>query len=129
MDSLLEILPLGMLVTVAVAKVFLVVSVTKIYYLVFALLTLVGGVMGFVKAKSVASIVSGAIAGGVLIVASLLLPEHPIYAEVPALCVSVLLAGKFLPDFIHKKAFVPSGLMALLSLASVVLTILALLPK
>jgi uncharacterized membrane protein (UPF0136 family) len=43
-----------------------------------------------------------------------------------ALCVSVLLAGKFVPDFIHKKALVPGGLMALLSLASIVVTILAL---
>lgn len=120
MAPLTEILPLGMLVVVAV---------TKVYYLVFALFTIVGGIMGYVKAKSIASIVSGSISGVILIVASLLLPERPILAGVIALCVSVLLAGKFVPDFIHKKAFVPGGLMALLSLGSVVLTILALLPK
>jgi uncharacterized membrane protein (UPF0136 family) len=120
MASLSGILPLGMLVIVAV---------TKVYYLVFALLTIVGGIVGYVKAKSLASIVSGTVSGVLLIVASLLLPARPILAGVIALCVSVLLAGKFVPDFVHKKAFVPGGLMALLSLASVLLTILALLPK
>jgi uncharacterized membrane protein (UPF0136 family) len=119
MASILEIVPLGM-ITIMVAKDF---------YLVFALLTIVGGVMGYVKAKSVISIVSGTISGVILIVASCLLPERPILAGVIALCVSVLLAGKFVPDFVHKKAFVPGGLMAFLSLASIVLTILALLPK
>ena len=106
-----------------------IVTVTKVYYLVFAILTIVGGIMGYVKAKSIVSIISGSISGIVLIVASLLLPEHPMPAEIPALCISVILAGKFVPDFIHKKAFVPSGLMAVLSMASIVITILALLPK
>jgi uncharacterized membrane protein (UPF0136 family) len=46
-----------------------------------------------------------------------------------ALIVSVLLAGKFVPDFVRKKAFVPGGLMALLSIVSIIATILALLPK
>ena len=120
MASLIEILPLGMLV---------IVTVTKAFYLIFALLTIMGGIMGYVKAKSVASIVSGSISGIVLVAASLLLPARPIPSGVLALCVSVLLAGKFVPDFIQKKAIVPGGLMALLSLASIVITILALLPK
>jgi uncharacterized membrane protein (UPF0136 family) len=41
------------------------------------------------------------------------------------LIVSVLLAGKFVPDFIHKKAVVPGGLMALLSISGIVLTLFA----
>jgi hypothetical protein len=45
------------------------------------------------------------------------------------LIVSVLLAGKFVPDYFHKKAFLPGGLMAFLSMVSIVLTIIALLPK
>jgi uncharacterized membrane protein (UPF0136 family) len=119
----------GMLpLIVAVATHKIMVS-TKEYYLVFAILTIIGGIMGYVKAKSVISIVSGSISGIILIIASFLLPERPILAGVIGLCVSVLLAGKFVPDFIHKKAFVPSGLMALLSVVSIVLTILALLPK
>lgn len=120
MASIIEYLPVGALI---------IKSVTKTFYMVFAVLTIIGGIMGYVKAKSVASLISGTISGIILIAASLLLPGRPIISGVIALCVSVLLAGKFVPDFIHKKAFVPGGLMALLSVASIVLTILALLPK
>jgi uncharacterized membrane protein (UPF0136 family) len=119
MVPVLEI-PVGMLVIVAVSKA---------YYMAFAILTILGGVMGYVKAKSKASIIAGSVSGVILIVASLLLPEKPIASGVIALIASVLLAGKFIPDYIHKKAFIPGGLMALLSAASIILTILALRPK
>jgi len=119
----------GMLPLVIAASAHKITVSTKDYYLVFAVLTILGGIMGYVKAKSKISLISGSISGVVLIIASCLLPARPILAGVIGLCVSVLLAGKFVPDFIHKKAFVPSGLMALLSVVSIVLTILALLPK
>jgi uncharacterized membrane protein (UPF0136 family) len=122
MAPLFEIFPLGMITRAIVAA-------TKWYYLVFAVLTIAGGVMGYVKAKSMVSLVSGSVSGVLLMVASFLLPARPIRAGVIALLVSVLLAGKFVPDFVHKKAFVPGGLMAFLSVASIVLTILAMLPK
>jgi uncharacterized membrane protein (UPF0136 family) len=125
----IDIPPLATLTIEGAAKVRTIVVAVKEYYLVFAVITIAGGLMGYFKAKSAASLVAGSISGLILVVASLLLPARPILAGVIALCVSVLLAGKFVPDFIHKKAFVPGGLMALLSLASIVLTILALLPK
>jgi len=127
MSALLDTLPI--IAASGPAKIRNIVEAVKVYYLVFAILTIFGGIMGYVKARSIASIVAGGVSGVILIAASLLLPEHPLKAEVPALCVSVLLAGKFVPDFVHKKAFVPGGLMAVLSLASVVLTILALVSK
>ena len=116
MASVFEILPLGLLV---------IVTVIKAYYLVFALLTIFGGIMGYVKSKSLVSIVSGSISGVLLIAASLMLPGRPVRAYVIGLLVSVLLAGKFVPDFVHKKAVVPGGLMALLSVAGIFLTLLA----
>ncbi len=122
MASIHAILQLGLLTSNIVA-------VTKVYYLIFAVLTIVGGVIGYLKVKSIVSLFSGAISGVLLIASSLLLRERPILACVIALCVSVLLAGKFVPDFIHKRAIVPGGLMAFLSALSIVVTILALLPK
>ena len=113
----LQILPLGVLAIVMAAK---------IYYLVFAVLTVAGGIMGYVKAKSLASIIAGTVTGAMLVTASFMLPERPIIAGSVALIASVLLAGKFVPDFIHKKAFVPGGLMAVLSIASIILSIFAL---
>jgi len=115
-------IPLGLL-----AKA--IVPLTKGYYLVFAAFSIIGGIMGFVKAKSTVSLIAGVASGVILIAASYMLRERPILGGVIGLCVSVLLAGKFVPDYVHKKAFVPGGLMAFLSLLSIVLTILALLPK
>ena len=122
MAHIIEIIPLAALGRNTVA-------VTKFYYLVFGILTIIGGIMGYVKAKSVASIISGSLCGIVLIGASFTFPERPIFGGVVGLLVSVLLAGKFVPDYIHKRAFLPGGLMAFLSLASIVISILALLPK
>jgi len=116
MASFFEILPVAMLTIVLVIKV---------YYILFALMTIVGGIMGYVKAKSSVSLAAGAISGVLLVVASFLLPRFPIRAYVIGLLVSVLLAGKFVPDYIHKKAIVPGGLMAILSVAGIVLTLLA----
>ena len=39
------------------------IDVTKIYYFVFGALTIVGGVMGYVKAKSAASLIAGGLCG------------------------------------------------------------------
>ena len=60
MGSIVAILTLGLLTSNIVAF-------TKVYYLIFAVLTIVGGIMGYVKAKSFISLVSGSISGGMLV--------------------------------------------------------------
>ena len=47
---------------------------TKIYFIVFGLLTIAGGTMGYVKAGSTISLIAGAISGILLLVAAFLLP-------------------------------------------------------
>ena len=46
----------------------------KIYFMIFGLLTIVGGVMGYVKAGSTASIIAGGISGIALIVDAVAVP-------------------------------------------------------
>ena len=99
--------------------------IAQIYYVIFALLTIAGGVMGFVSAHSRASLIAGVVAGVLLLVASFLLNRQQVAALIIGLLVSVLLAGKFIPDFIHKKAIVPGGMMSLLSIVGVAVTLLA----
>ncbi|PYL59633.1 MAG: hypothetical protein DMF31_06200 [Verrucomicrobia bacterium] len=48
----------------------------KFYFIVFGILTIAGGIVGYVKAGSVASIVAGSITGLLLLIAAFLLPEH-----------------------------------------------------
>jgi uncharacterized membrane protein (UPF0136 family) len=101
----------------------------KIYFIIFGLLTIVGGVIGYVKAGSTASIVAGAISGIALIVAAWLLPGNIAVGLILAGVVSIALAGKFIPDFIRTGKVMPAGLMAVLSVIGVVMAIVAWIKK
>ena len=63
----------------------------KIYFIIFGLLTIAGGIVGYLKAGSTASIIAGAITGVLLLVAAFLLPEHRVAGLATALIISVLL--------------------------------------
>lgn len=97
----------------------------KIYFIVFGLLTIAGGIMGYVKAGSTASIIAGSISGVLLLVAAFLLPGNVAAGLVLAAVVSLLLAGRFLPAFIKTGAFMPAGLMAILSVLGLVMALAA----
>ena len=101
------------------------IAFAKFYYLIFGLLTFVGGIIGYVKAHSWISLIAGSICGALLLLAAFLLPGKPQPAFILALFVSVALAGQFVPKFIESKAPFPAGVMSLLSLAGLVVTLLA----
>jgi uncharacterized membrane protein (UPF0136 family) len=101
----------------------------KIYFIIFGLLTIVGGVIGYVKAGSTASIIAGAISGIALIVAAYLLPGNIALGLIIAGVVSIALAGKFIPDFMKTPKVMPAGLMAILSVIGVVMAIVAWIKK
>lgn len=92
----------------------------RIYFIVFGILTIVGGVIGYVKAGSGVSIISGSIAGILLLVAAYVLPEHLRTGLVIVLIVSLLLAGRFIPNFFATGRAMPAGLMSILSVIGIV---------
>lgn len=97
----------------------------KIYFIIFGLLTIVGGIMGFVKAGSTASIVAGSISGALLLAGAFLLPGNVVAGLALAGIVSLLLAGRFVPAFIKTSNFMPAGLMSILSVIGIVIALLA----
>jgi len=97
----------------------------KIYFIVFGTLTIVGGVIGYVKAGSTASIIAGAISGLALLVAAFLLPGNVAIGLILAGVVSVALAGRFIPAFMQTGKVMPAGLMAVLSTIGVIMAIVA----
>jgi uncharacterized membrane protein (UPF0136 family) len=101
----------------------------KIYFIVFGLLTIVGGIIGYVKAGSVASIIAGSITGVLLLVAAFLLPEHRMVGLATALIVSLLLAAQFIPKFLRTGRVMPAGIMSVLSAIGIVAAIVAWLKK
>ncbi len=100
-------------------------SPTKIYFIVFGLLTIAGGIMGYVKAGSTASLIAGGVSGILLIVAALLLPSHVVVGLALGGIVSLLLAARFLPAFFKAGKMMPDGMMALLSILGVAFAIAA----
>jgi len=101
----------------------------KIYFIIFGLLTIIGGVIGFVKAGSTASIIAGSISGILLFVAAFLLPQNLAVGLILAGVVSILLAGKFVPAFLKTGQAMPAGLMSVLSVLGVIVAIVAWIKK
>ena len=97
----------------------------KIYFVIFGILTVVGGVVGYIKAGSVASIIAGSITGVLLLVAAFLLPEHHAIGLATALIVSLLLAAQFIPKFLKTGRMMPAGLMSVLSVIGIIAAIIA----
>lgn len=92
----------------------------KIYFIVFGVLTIVGGIIGYVSKGSVPSIVAGSISGILLLVAGFLLPQHHTAGLVLALVVSILLAAQFVPKFFATWKMMPAGMMSILSVLGIV---------
>jgi uncharacterized membrane protein (UPF0136 family) len=101
----------------------------KIYFIVFGLLTIVGGVMGYLKAGSTASLIAGSIFGILLLVAAFLLPNNLAIGLALAAVVSVALAGRFIPAFMKTGQVMPAGLMAVLSVIGIIMAVLAWMKK
>lgn len=98
---------------------------TAIYFLIFGALTIIGGVIGYVKAGSFPSIVAGAITGVLLVVAGWILPNNRTVGLAIAFIVSLLLAAQFVPKLIRTGKMMPAGLMSILSVIGIVVAIVA----
>ncbi|MES2706497.1 MAG: TMEM14 family protein [Verrucomicrobiota bacterium] len=94
------------------------------YFVLFGAVSLVLGILGYIRAKSMASLVAGGISGVGLVASGIIAllktgssSVNPGY--IMGLALSVLLLGRFLPGFLKSKTFYPAGLMALLSLLGI----------
>ena len=105
------------------------IGAAKIYFIVFGILTVAGGIVGYVKAGSVISVIAGSISGVLLLVAAFLLPAQQTAGLIIALVVSLLLAGQFVPKFLQTSKVMPAGLMSVLSVLGIIVAIAAWLRK
>lgn len=105
------------------------IAAAKIYFIVFGVLTILGGIMGYAKAGSTASIIAGSISGILLLVGAFLLPANLVAGLAITLIVSVLLAGRFVPNFIKTGHVMPAGMMSLLSVIGIVMALVAWIKK
>jgi uncharacterized membrane protein (UPF0136 family) len=96
---------------------------TQIYYLLFGLVAIAGGAIGYARAKSKASLIAGSASGALLIIAGLLSPSVPGF--ILALIVSILLIAHFGRSYAAKKKPMPAIPMIILSGICIVLTAIA----
>ncbi len=97
----------------------------KVYYIVFGLVMIFGGVMGYVQARSVPSLIAGGISGLLLIVGALMIPAGWQAGLVIALLVSLALLGRFVPSLLRAK-YNPAAYVVPLALIGAVVAILLL---
>jgi uncharacterized membrane protein (UPF0136 family) len=95
------------------------------YFIVFGILTIVGGIVGYVKAGSKPSIIAGSITGILLLIAGFLLPQQRVVGLVIALIVSLILAAQFVPKLIRTGRAMPAGMMSILSVIGIIVAIYA----
>jgi uncharacterized membrane protein (UPF0136 family) len=82
---------------------------------VYALLVAIGGLIGYVKSKSKVSLISGLASGLLLAIAAYLTSNGSPNGLALAAIVAVILLIVFSIRWSKTKAFMPSGLMAILS--------------
>jgi uncharacterized membrane protein (UPF0136 family) len=87
---------------------------------IYALILLIGGLVGYMKADSIPSLVSGLVFSVVLFLCAYAISKGKLAAQYVALAVTFVLDGFFTHRFAKTLNFIPSGLMSLLSLAVII---------
>ena len=92
------------------------------FYLLFGVIAILGGALGFARAKSKASLIAGEITGALLIISGLLPAPS---AFILALVVSVFLLAHFGRSFLAKRKPMPAIPMIILSVLCIFWTLVA----
>ena len=80
----------------------------------YGTLTIAGGVMGYVQARSKISLISGSISGILLVVSGLMLLQGQSWGLTLATVVTAVLILAFVIRLVKTRKFMPAGLMMLL---------------
>ncbi len=86
---------------------------------IFGAFVVFGGVMGYVKAASKASLIAGSITGGLLLLSAFLIARGISAGAVLGIVVSLLLIGQFGPSLLKKFKIMPNLLVVVLGIITV----------
>ncbi|WP_404310672.1 TMEM14 family protein [Neorhodopirellula lusitana] len=87
---------------------------------IFGAFVIFGGVMGYVKASSKASLIAGGITGGLLLLSAFLIARNYAAGIILGIVVSLLLVGQFGPSLFKKFKVMPNLLVVILGVVTVV---------
>ncbi len=103
-------------------------SVAQYTMPIYAVLMLLGGIMGFVKGKSKASLIAGVVSGVVMIGCFMLFTQDAHTALIAAIVVTGALDAVFAVRLSKTKKFMPSGILLIITAICQIIFIAALFP-
>ncbi len=113
--------------TIHLSHVELQMRTVALYEMLFGLLTIIGGIIGYATAGSVISLVAGIAAGLALLFSGFTMQKGSRTGLYIALVVTLVLLGHFGRNFFFgDAAFMPAGLMSVLGIISLLLLVLLL---
>ena len=95
--------------------------ISAVSVILYGLLAITGGIIGYQKAGSKISLLSGAISGFLLIISGLLILQAQIWGLTLGVTVSGLLIIVFALRFVKTRKFMPAGLMSIFGFIVLVL--------
>lgn len=90
------------------------------FILLYAILVALGGILGYVKARSQPSLISGLVSGLLLAIAWYISLQTPGVGLAIATLIAFGLLGVFAVRFQRTRKWMPAGLMAILSLVAAI---------
>lgn len=87
--------------------------------LIYSLLILIGGMIGYSQAHSLPSLISGSIFGFLLLLCSIGMFKKSVLAYTLSLALSAMLTLFFFYRFIITMKLMPAGMMAIISLSTI----------
>ena len=88
-------------------------SPSTLALIVYGVVAIVGGFIGFVKSQSKVSIISGTISGAGLLIAGAAATQNQEWGKIAGMAIASLLVIVFMVRLIKTKKFMPAGLMIL----------------
>ena len=86
--------------------------------LAYGLFCVIGGIIGYTKAKSTASLIAGSVSGIMLLVSAYGMGQGNSLARVAVILIALILGARFLRTWLKTRRLMPDLLMILFSLAT-----------